>query len=175
MAWHARLPWDWVRHAYRSFRRSWFTRNRPEYHEYIVVADDIDGLVPAERTVLSVLGRESWSPNWEFSYNYRGEDINLAHVFYDDREVDGDRYTWWQDHMRGWVHHDGSVWLTGHRELEPTEHAVGHLNAVGFDKDPAMAHGMNVFDTAGIAYDVKRWPNDAAREDGGVGTTTAGP
>lgn len=175
MSWHAAIPWGWVQHAYRSFRRRWFTRNRPEYHEYVVVPPDIDGLVPVERTVYGVLGPEGFAPNWEFSYNYRGEDLNIARVFYDRREVDGDPYAWWQDHVRGWVHHDGSIWLTGHRELEPTEHPHGHLDAVGWSKDETMNRIIALFERENIDISVKRWPNDAVREDGGVGTTTAGP
>lgn len=106
-----------IQHLHRWFRRGMFTKPRPT-GRYLAVPEGVD--------VIPVLGRNSYSPNWEFSYNYRGEDVNLAQVVYDDVD-DHEDVVWWQTHVRGWVHDDGRTWLRGHYEPEPTEHPSAHL------------------------------------------------
>ena len=136
-----RVPYPWIQSLYRSFRRELFTRPRPT-GRYLVVEPDVN--------VRAVLGRKSYAPNWEFSYNYRDEDINLAQVVYDN--IDGYDVVWWQTHVRGWVHDDGRTWLSGHYEAEPTEHPYEHLNAEHPDnrdgtmnvKQVLLEHNVNV-------------------------------
>jgi len=127
--WHYDLPWNSVRSGYRWMRRTFFTVSKPD-GPYFVVDADLDEL-------RELFGVRSHAPNWEFSYNYQGEDLNLARVFYDpNRGPDG--VDWWQYHVRAFERDDGLVEFTGHVEPEPTEHAKPHLRGTGYDTSEAM-------------------------------------
>lgn len=122
------VPFRWVQTLYRGMRRELFTKPRPT-GRYLVVDADVD--------VVRALGHRSYAPNWEFSYNYRGEDVNLAQVVFDGTEQYPD-IDWWQTHVRGWVHDDGRTWLSAHYEAEPTEHPKPHLDGI----TPELRDGM---------------------------------
>jgi len=101
--------------ALRAFRKRFFTKPRPSGRYFLADATVSD--------VTRALGAQSFAPNWEYSYNYRGEDVNLARVVYEEhRGVE-----WWQTHVRGWIADDG-VELSAHWEPEPTEHPTAHLD-----------------------------------------------
>lgn len=121
------LPWDHLRWAYRSFRKLFFTKERSDRPVFMVDASVTE--IEAE------LGRHSFSPNWEFSYNYRGEDLNLARVVsWKSPEHPGIK--WWQTHVRGFAPEgDGPVELQAHWEPEPTEHDTDHLEGTGFSAE----------------------------------------
>lgn len=127
MTWHASIPWKSVRMLYRHFRKKFFTTPRPTGPYYRVNASKED--------IIDYFGRGSWSPNWEFSYHKKGEDINLAYVFYDPDVAGPD---WWQYHLRGWQV-EGDVYdLRCHFEPEPTEHPKAHLEGTKY----AIGEGM---------------------------------
>lgn len=81
-----RLPFDQVRYGYRQLRKALFTADRPS-GKYLVVDASTD-------EVEAALGRQSYAPNWEFSYHERGEILNLARVVYEERAVDGAPCGW---------------------------------------------------------------------------------
>ncbi|MFT4890573.1 MAG: hypothetical protein ACI9YT_001489 [Halobacteriales archaeon] len=138
-----RVPFDAVRYGYRELRKALFTASRPS-GTYLVAAASVG-------EVEAALGRESYAPNWEFSYYERGEVLNLARVEYEERTVDGTMYRWWQTHVRGWDHPDG-VALKAHWELEPTENGNAHIDGVGFGHDRGMENLQAVLDRSELAY-----------------------
>lgn len=138
-----RLPFDLLRTGYRKLRKAVFTASRP-LGRYLLVEATTDEL-EAE------LGRQSFAPNWEFSYYERGEILNLARVLYEEHTVDGQSYRWWQTHVRGWTHPDG-VALHGHWELEPTENDNAHIDGVGFSFERGMEELAEALDRAGLDY-----------------------
>ena len=160
MSWHAGLPWDWIRAVYRKFRGLFFTRPRPEGAYLRVTPREDETATDLLERLEWVLGQLSYAPNWEQSYNKRGEQLNLARIVARD-VTEHPEYNWWQTHVRGWIHDDGSVWLRPHHELEPTEHPTGHLNGVGFDPDLGLdVLAADLTDT-GVDYEERSW----SRED----------
>lgn len=81
--WHARVSWTRLRQWYRSLRAALFTTPEPTDRPAVTVAADLE-------TVGRQLGRQSFAPNWEYSYHKRGEDLNLAGVEYRSADVDTD-------------------------------------------------------------------------------------
>lgn len=138
-----RIPFDQIQYGYRQLRKALFTADRPG-GKYLVVDGSTD-------EVEAALGRQSYAPNWEFSYHERGEILNLARVVYEERAVDGTPYHWWQTHVRGWDHPDG-IALHGHWELEPTENGNEHLDGVGFAFDRGMGNLRSALDRTDLTY-----------------------
>lgn len=167
MSWHEDLPWLQFRRLYRRMRRRFFTAPRPEGNYFLVdgrfLAEGSD--IAAQRNVEAIeetLGSSrSYAPNWEFSYNYRGENLNLARVVHADVEDHPD-VEWWQTHVRGWPSEQtpGSVLLRAHWEPEPTEHPHAHLDGVGYNH----AYGMDLLakhlDENGIEFSEVTWKRD---------------
>lgn len=149
--WHSSLPWSTVRAAYRSMRTALFTAPRPE-GEYVLVP----GKTPADLEV--VFGQQSFAPNWEVSYNKRGEDLNLAKVVHHDTPDHG--AVWWQYHVRGWHHEGTGTLLRCHWETEPTEHADEHLAADGWRLDRGMIAARRVLEKRGIGWETVEWTAD---------------
>lgn len=142
--WRAiRVPFDAVRFAYRELRKALFTAPRPE-GQYFVVSGTVEDVEAA-------LGRHSYAPNWEFSYDERGEVLNLARVEHDERTIDGTTYRWWQTHVHGWDHPDG-VALNGHWELEPTENGNAHIDGVGFGHGRGMENLEAALERSDLTY-----------------------
>lgn len=133
-----RFPWRWVQSLHRSIRRTLFTKPKPNTEGIVVRA--------TRNQLLSELGRRSYAPNWEFSYNYKNEDLNLARVQYARHPVRvGANIDWVQDHVRGWRVFDGTetfakpTWeLRAHWEAEPTEHPTAHLKGEPFSREAGM-------------------------------------
>lgn len=119
------VPWPYIQWKLRWFRKAFYTIERPERDRYFVVDAERDEVIEA-------LGRLSFAPNWELSYNYEGEDLNLSRVMYEESEEYDIR--WWQVHVRGYVAEDG-IKLEAHWEAEPSEHPEEHIDEVGFDID----------------------------------------
>jgi hypothetical protein len=143
MSWHAALPWDWFRAQYRKLRSAFFSRPRHEGTYYRVE-------VPLEEAE-AALGRQSYAPNWEVSYNKRGEVLNLAQVVWE--YYDGTPYRWWQTHVRGYEAPGGALDLNAHWELEPTETDVAHLNGVGVSVERGMRNLESALEAAGIDHE----------------------
>lgn len=146
MTWHGSLPWGHLRRAYYQFRKLLFTKERSE-GEYLEVQV---GLQEVEQA----LGKQSYAPNWEFSYNYRSEDLNQARVLYERDPRHGPE--WWQVHVRGWEHED-SLLLRGHWEPEPTEHPKPHLHGVGYDLERGMRALGSALHEEGIEWQRVEW------------------
>lgn len=128
----AAIPFVAIQRRYRQLRKRFFTRPEPTTSAWIIDA------TPEE--VAAAFGRHYYAPNWEFSYNYRGEDCNIARVehvsgldnrtlerFGDDLDVAPRDIDWWQLHVRGWAQPDVGTRVRVHREPEPTEHPRVHL------------------------------------------------
>lgn len=117
-----------LRRSYWWIRKTFFTRPRSETPAFLVEA--------TKPEIQRLFGRHYFEPNWELSYNYHGEVLNLRRVeFGDDAE-----YEWWQVHIRGYEHTDSSIELTAHYETEPAEHPDAHIDLHGLD----VSHGMDV-------------------------------
>ncbi|MFB6282542.1 MAG: hypothetical protein ABEK59_01215 [Halobacteria archaeon] len=136
MTWLTYIPFEWLRAVIRSFRKTFFTKPRPK-GEYLVIDPTGNTLEYNVRSLVALLGSRSYSPNWELSYNRKGESLNLARVVY-AKDEDQPDIVWWQIHVRGWVQPDGTIELTAHWEPEPTEYSKPHLNGVGFDREKGM-------------------------------------
>ncbi|MEF8780466.1 MAG: hypothetical protein V5A46_07290 [Haloferacaceae archaeon] len=137
--------WNALRSFYRIFRR---TVASGEEHggEALVVPVTVD-------EVTAALGRQYFAPNWEFSYYERGEDLNLARVVYDPRELHGHQFVWWQTHVRGWPEEDGSVRLRPHYELEPTEYDEDHVDGIGLDVSAGVRNVAQALEREGLTYE----------------------
>ena len=155
MSWHASLPWPFVRQLYRDFRRAFFTKPRPE-GVYLRIHD------ATARGLERDLGSKYFAPNWEFSYNKRGEDINLARIESAPHPIrTGTDVEWMQDHIRGWAQ-DGFVDLGCHYEPEPTEHAKEHLEGGPFSRSDGMDHLRAVLDELDIEYEEVEWSDESS-------------
>lgn len=128
---------------YRRFRKRYFTMPKPDGP--FVLLD-----MPPEE-VRMILGRRSYAPNWEFSYNKRGEVLNLAQVVYHE-DSDYEHIVWWQTHVRGWQNDDGMMELSAHWEPEPTENGAAHLDGVGFDHDRGMDNLRTALEKSAILW-----------------------
>lgn len=137
--------WDAIRTFYRDFRRIVAT-SEEHSGEALVVQESV-------ADVEAALGRRYFAPNWEFSYYERGEQLNLARIEYDPREIHGHGYRWWQTHVRGWVQDDGSVRLRPHYELEPTQYDQDHVDGIGLDVSAGTENVARALDEAGIPYE----------------------
>lgn len=142
--------WDGLRTVYRHFRR--LVATRPEHSGPAIVAH------AAIEDVEAALGRRYFAPNWEFSYNKRGEDLNLARVHHDRRTVEGHEYQWWQSHVRGWHHGDeaggeDAVRLRAHHELEPTEYDQDHIAGIGVDVPRGLDDVATALDAEDVPHD----------------------
>lgn len=133
--WHDALPWTRIFALEQLLRKTLFITPRPEGTYLYVPSATTDELRP-------LLGRSFFRPNDKFSYFERGEDLNLARTYYDERPVDGVTYRWWQDHVRGWDQPDGSSWYHPHDELTPQQNPKGHIDGIGFNE----AHGFTTLE-----------------------------
>ncbi|WP_336133517.1 hypothetical protein [Natronomonas amylolytica] len=141
--WHA--LWNALRSLYRDLRR--IVASSTEHGGQALVVD------ASREAVTAALGRRYFGPNWQFSYHERGEDLNLARVVHEPREVHGHEYVWWQTHVRGWVQDDGSVRLRPHYELEPTEYDQDHLEGIGLDVTRGVERLGDSLDADGLRYE----------------------
>lgn len=137
--------WNALRTLYRLFRRS-VASSEEHGGEALVVPATVE-------EVTAALGHQYFAPNWEFSYYERGEDLNLARVGYDRRELHGHRYRWWQTHVRGWIEDDGSVRLRPHYELEPTEYDQDHVDGIGLDVSVGVQNVEEALEEEGVPYE----------------------
>jgi len=140
-----RVPFDAVSYGYRELRKALFTAPRPS-GTYVVVAGTVD-------EVEAALGRESYAPNWEFSYHERGEDLNLARIEYEPREIHDHEYVWWQAHVRGWRQSEESIRLRPHYELEPTEYDQDHIDGIGLDVTRGVERVAEALNAEGLHYE----------------------
>lgn len=141
----SRLPLRRGKAALRAARAMLFTAPQPTGRYLQVYAPIGD--------VRRELGKQSWAPNWEYSYHKRGEDLNLARVVWN--QPDGLDVVWWQTHARGWGD-GGRCYLRAHWEPEATEYPVEHLLERGLDFTRGMDNLRAALDGAGVEYDTVR-------------------
>jgi hypothetical protein len=139
------LPWRAFRRAHRFVRRVGFSGPKPTTASFVVETLDDAPVVGVVRS----LGVRGYTPNWAFSYRYRGEDLNLADTFF--AYVDGaEDIRWWQVHVRGWQIDDRRVELYPHFEAEPTEHPRAHLDGVGYNVERGVERLGRSLDVANV-------------------------
>lgn len=141
------MSWTRFRYTFSRLRAMFFTVPKPDGPFFVVES--------TEEELKAVLGAAYFAPNWEFSYKYRGEDLNLARIEWhidDDVPPTGQRKgrVWWQTHVRGWEVGKYTWQLTAHWELEPTENDKEHIDGLGFDVWEGMWNLGDVLDDARI-------------------------
>jgi hypothetical protein len=144
--------WDRLRHIHEAplknfrrsfwwFRKTFFTKPPTATPAYLVKM--------TKPEVVRFFGRHHFEPGWEMSYNYHGEVLNLRRVVH----VDHERYTWWQVHIRGFLHGDAGIELTAHYETEPAEHPDANIDLYGLDIETGMEAIEALMDDEGIDYE----------------------
>lgn len=152
MTLHSILPWKPLQGAYRWFRRTFFTKPAPGGTYIVVDPITFDDPIDIE------LGQFSFAPNWEQSYNMRGEDFNVARVV-QAHHIDYPGVVWWQCHLRGWYYED-KLYLSAHWEPEPIEHPEAHLNADGFNAERGRSILKTYLDRLEIPYQEQQFDGD---------------
>ncbi len=130
-----------LRRLVLSVRGRFFTRPKP-FEPSLVVS-------LTESEVERLLGGRHFAPNWELSFAYFGEVLNLRRVEYVADHPTG--YEWWQVHVRGYHHPDG-VELTAHFETDPSESPDAHVDRVGIDIDRGLETLRDVLEEEGVTY-----------------------
>ncbi|WP_247002395.1 hypothetical protein [Halosolutus gelatinilyticus] len=124
-----------------SIRGRLFTRSKP-LEPALLVSRSVDDIERA-------LGERHFEPNWDMSFAYFGEVLNLRRV-----EYVGDRHSkfdWWQVHVRGYHHPDG-VELTAHFETDPSEYPDAHVERVGIDIDRGLETLTSALEDANVEF-----------------------
>lgn len=130
-----------LRRSYWWVRKTFFTRPRSETPAYLVKASKAE--------VERLFGSHYFEPNWELSYNYHGEVLNLRRV-----EYSGDsEYDWWQVHIRGYEHGESGIELTAHYETEPAEHPDAHIDLHGLDVEYGMDEIEEILESESVPYE----------------------
>jgi hypothetical protein len=128
-----------LRRSYWWVRKTFFKKSRSPTPSYLV-----DMQKPE---IVGLFGRRHFEPGWELSYNYHGEILNLRRV----QHVDNGEYDWWQVHIRGYPHEEGTE-LTAHYETEPAEHPDAHIRLHGLDVEYGMAVVEEILEDEAIDY-----------------------
>ncbi|MCU4742909.1 hypothetical protein OB955_18745 [Halobacteria archaeon AArc-m2/3/4] len=131
-----------LRRLFISARGRFFTRPKPP-EDALIVALEADEME-------SVLGSEHFAPNWDMSFAYFGEVLNLRRVEYQSDHPLG--YRWWQVHVRGY-HHPSGLELTAHFETDPSESPDAHVDRVGIDIDRGLEELRDVLEENDVAYE----------------------
>lgn len=152
----SRVPWRLVRRAFRRFREVWFGIDEPSGPAFLVTPRSGELLYEDTEELLDALehafGTYSYAPNWETSYHYYGEQLNLARVVYHETE-EYPGVKWWQYHVRAFRHPDGRVRLRYHFETEPTENPDAHYVEDGFEFEQAHGAVEKVLVSHGFEYE----------------------
>lgn len=125
-----------------SARGRFFTRPKPPEPALVVdrTTDEVE----------RVLGEAHFAPNWDMSFAYFGEVVNLRRVEYvPDHSLP---YHWWQVHVRGY-HHPKGLELTAHFETNPSEYPDAHVDRVGIDVPRGLETLRTVLDGADVGYE----------------------
>lgn len=124
-----------------SVRGRFFTRPKPLEPAVLVPR-------PVEE-VERLLGERHFEPNWDLSFAYFGEVLNLRRVEYVADRPRG--FEWWQVHVRGYRHPEG-IELTAHFETDPSEYPDAHVERVGIDIEHGLDELKAVLDDADVEY-----------------------
>ena len=170
------VPWASLRELHWWARRALFTKDPPPGPALFVsdaeLADvDLPDFVtpppadhpaaatdPATAKMRALLGVSHFAPGWRSSYNYRGEDLNLARPFFWPYSATygphGERCDWWQCHVRGWSDEvpDG-IELAPHIEPTPGDHPAAHAVGTGLDREPGIETLGDILERWDIAYE----------------------
>jgi hypothetical protein len=145
-------PAKMARFALWWLRKTVFTKAKPDNPAFFVTL--------SESELLEVFGGAYFEPNWELSYSYRNETLNLRRVEYVSDHTDYPEYRWWQVHIRGYEH-DSTVGevstfeLAAHYELEPTEYPRGHVEHVGLEIRRGAIAVRDVLDAHDVDYEYR--------------------
>lgn len=136
-----KIPWRMILRIYSIIRSHLFIYRRVET-KYFVLDMDVDD-------VEVLFGKKGFTNDWEFSYKYRGEDMNMRKPFYKN-----DEWEWYQLHIRGFVNDESEVEVQGHTELEPTEHPKAHIYDVNLNRREGFEMIKEILDIEGVEYRV---------------------
>lgn len=137
------IPWNKVLLYFNYIRRNFFSVELPPGHTRIYVEEDYEELREMFR-------REHFLVSWPFSYNYKGEVMNLMRP-----EYENDEYTFYQTHVRGFESGDG-YYLVAHWELDPTDYPEEHLDEVNFSETKGEKVLKHILDKNDVDYEVKK-------------------
>ncbi|WP_435158770.1 hypothetical protein [Haladaptatus sp. DFWS20] len=138
-----RFSWWWG-------RKTFFTKIDTKPRPAIIVQQ-----APTE--IEHLLGRHYFEPGWEFSYNYKGEVLNLRRAEYVE-QTPYPKLHWWQIHLRGYEVPSGELALTPHFEPDPTEHPDAHISQNFIIRDRAMETIAELLDKENKYYrEEKGW------------------
>jgi len=97
-----------------------------------------------------MLARHHFTRDFEFSYNYEGEDLNMRRTLYKD-----DEYEWYQLHVRGFEVQGGeALELQGHTELTPTDHPNKHIDNVNLSRRQGLRMIKSILKDENIEYEI---------------------
>lgn len=130
-----------LRRIVLSVRGRFFSRAKPLEPSVIVSL--------GEHEVQRVLGHRHFASNWDMSFAYFGEVLNLRRVEYVVDHPTG--YEWWQIHVRGY-HHPEGLELTAHFETDPSETPDAHVDRIGIDIDRGLEELIAVLENADVSY-----------------------
>jgi hypothetical protein len=151
-------------------RKTVFTKPKPDNPAFFVPL--------SETEIIELLGGAYFEPGWELSYSFRNETLNLRRVEYVPDHPDHPDYTWWQVHVRGYLHgpdegfEEETFELAAHFELEPTEYPRPHVEHVGLEIRRGAEALRDLLEAHGVEYEY-RYPDGrpASVEDEPLGGT----
>lgn len=124
--------------AFGMFRTKFFTI-QPRGEKIYTEVGSIEELRKA-------LGRSGWHNDKELSYNYEGEQLNMATYYYDSAK----EYPWRQAHIRAFpTDRDDVVELRPHDEPTPTDHPEAHYSGKEQSFDDGIAKVTEELQEAG--------------------------
>lgn len=139
-----KIPWRMLLRWYSIIRSVLFVYRRVETDCFVLNM----GVKEAE----TLFGKRFFTKDWEFSYSYRGEDLNMRRPLYKE-----DEWKWYQLHIRGFLTEGGEkIEIQGHTELEPFDHPRAHFNNVNLSRGEGFSMIKDILDDAGVEYEVKR-------------------
>lgn len=109
------IPWRKVMQGYFAARQFLYTKDPPDNPGLVI--RDLPGEAEKDITPKDVareFAKASYNTKWMFSYNYRGEDLNVRIEYYDGSF----KWPFRQLHIRGFSFPDG-MFLMPHEEVSP--------------------------------------------------------
>lgn len=128
-----RLPWQTLFQGTYLFRRYLFAK-RPEAVDYMIVENE------SPDSLRRMFLRKGLMKGDYSSYYYYGEDLNMVSGMYK-----ADEYEWYQYHVRGFVHEDGTR-LRPHTELYWRMYPRKHVNLVNLDVTEGIERTTELLD-----------------------------
>lgn len=135
------MPWDVIKHAFQQFRHASFTTERTgPWIEVEATVDEVEWL----------LAGQHFAPWNKFSFNYKGEVLNMRRIE-SVSDGEGDDLTYWQLHVRVFERPNGNVEVRAHTEECPLVHPEEHIDMENVTTDGAMDRMRSIFENADMA------------------------